>query len=96
MKLRAQDSGARRTKKQLLDELAVLRARVAQLEMANGTHREVEEELRRSEASLAEAQRVAHPGNWDWNIEANELWWSDEIHRIFGPTPRLLGGEVGS
>jgi len=45
-------------------------------------------ELRRSEASLAEAQRIAHLGNWDWDIVNNELRWSDEIYRIFGLTPQ--------
>ena len=41
------------------------------------TNAETEEELCRSEASLAEAQRIAHLGNWDWNITDNELRWSD-------------------
>lgn len=47
-----------------------------------------EEELRKSESSLAEAQRIAHIGNWDWDIVKNELLWSDEIYRIFGLEPR--------
>jgi len=40
--------------------------------------------LRASEESLREAQRIAQIGNWDWNIETNELFWSDEMCRIFG------------
>jgi formate hydrogenlyase transcriptional activator len=51
-----------------------------------------EEQLRRSEYSLSEAQRIAHLGNWDWNIETNELNWSDEIFRIFA----LKSGEFGA
>lgn len=47
--------------------------------------------LEESEASLAEAQRVAHVGNWDWRIPTNELVWSDEIYRIFGLKPREFG-----
>ena len=43
-----------------------------------------EEALQYSESSLSESQRIAHLGNWDWNIVSNELWWSDEIYRIFG------------
>jgi len=43
-----------------------------------------EEALRRSEASLAEAQRIAHLGNWEWDLRTNELRWSEEIYRIFG------------
>ncbi|MEP9411793.1 MAG: diguanylate cyclase [Candidatus Brocadia sp.] len=51
----------------------------------------VEESLRKSEASLANAQRIAHLGNWEWNIETNDLQWSDEVYRIFGLTPREFG-----
>jgi PAS domain S-box-containing protein len=47
--------------------------------------------LRKSESNLAEAQRLAHLGSWDWNIETNELFWSDEIYRIFGLTPGEFG-----
>ncbi len=42
-----------------------------------------EQELRRSEHSLAEAQRIAHLGNWELDLETNVLSWSDEIFRIF-------------
>lgn len=44
----------------------------------------VEESLRKSEARLANAQRIAHIGNWEWDIGKNRLWWSDETYRIFG------------
>ncbi|MFX1521788.1 MAG: PAS domain-containing protein, partial [Promethearchaeota archaeon] len=30
-------------------------------------------------------------GNWDWNIQTNELHWSDEIYRIFGLAPQEFG-----
>ncbi len=44
----------------------------------------VEDALQRSEARLREAQSIARMGFWDWNIVTNELYWSDEIYRIFG------------
>ncbi len=44
--------------------------------------------LRNSEASLTKAQRIAHLGNWDWDIVNNNLLWSDEIYRIFGIKPQ--------
>ncbi|HEY3360644.1 MAG TPA: PAS domain S-box protein [Methanosarcina sp.] len=47
--------------------------------------------LKESERSLSEAQRMAHLGNWDWNIITNELYWSDEIYRIFGCNPQEFG-----
>jgi PAS domain S-box-containing protein len=33
---------------------------------------------------LSEAQKIAHLGNWDWNLMTDELYWSDELHTIFG------------
>jgi PAS domain S-box-containing protein len=53
--------------------------------------RKTEEALQRSEKSLTKAQKIAHLGNWDWNIQTNELRWSDEIYRIFGLTPQQFG-----
>jgi PAS domain S-box-containing protein len=55
------------------------------------SRKKAEKSLRKSEMSLSEAQRIAHLGNWEWNIETNELLWSDEIYRIFGLTPQEFG-----
>ena len=49
---------------------------------------QAEETLRESETSLANAQRIAHLGSWEWNVVTNEIRWSDEIYRIFGVTPQ--------
>ncbi len=46
--------------------------------------------LMESEKSLAEAQRMAHLGNWDWNIVTDRLYWSDESYRIFGLEPSRI------
>jgi PAS domain S-box-containing protein len=46
--------------------------------------KQAEEELRQSEARLAEAQRLAHIGSWELDIASNTLTWSDEVYRIFG------------
>src|SRR5665647_1793403 len=40
--------------------------------------------LKESEEGLAEAQRMAHIGNWDWNIINNKLYLSEEVYRIYG------------
>src|SRR3990167_4620024 len=42
--------------------------------------------LARSEARLAEAQRIAQIGNWEWDVIKNEVSWSYEAYRIFGLT----------
>ncbi|MEE8507382.1 MAG: PAS-domain containing protein, partial [Kiloniellales bacterium] len=44
--------------------------------------------LKRRERALANAQRIARLGNWDWNIPANEMIWSDETYRIFDLDPQ--------
>ena len=36
-------------------------------------------------------QRVAQLGFWDWNIETGDLYWSEEIYRIFGLDPADFG-----
>jgi PAS domain S-box-containing protein len=46
-----------------------------------------EKELRRSEASLAEAQRLSHTGSWTWRPATGEVWWSVEHFRVFGVDP---------
>ena len=46
-----------------------------------------EEALRRSEANLAEAQRIARLGSWEWDLKTGEVWWSDEAYRIHGFEP---------
>jgi PAS domain S-box-containing protein len=47
----------------------------------------VEEKLRRSEADLAEGQRLTHTGSWAWNVLTGELFWSAEHFRICGLDP---------
>ncbi len=41
-------------------------------------------DLRRSEAFLAEAQRLSHTGSFGWSLPAGEIYWSDETYRIAG------------
>ncbi len=51
-----------------------------------------EETLRRSEASLAKAQRIAKIGNWELEIATSKLTWSDEVHEIFGIAKNEFAG----
>jgi PAS domain S-box-containing protein len=85
--------------KRARDELeARVEARTAELSVANETLLEEIKErkatvraLRKVRDSLAEAQRIAHLGNWDWDIVNDKLYWSDEIYRIFGLKPQEFG-----
>ena len=50
-----------------------------------------EEAIRRSEAYLAEAQRLSHTGSWAWNVRTGTVFWSQEIFRIYGYNPQKTG-----
>ena len=43
----------------------------------------IEEELRRSEAFLAQAQQVSRTGSFSWRVAGDEITWSDELYRIY-------------
>lgn len=40
--------------------------------------------LKENEARLLEAQSIAHLGSWEYDIQNNKIYWSDEMRRIFG------------
>ena len=46
--------------------------------------RRAEELLRASQRQLAEAQRIAQVGSWEWDLETDKLTVSDELCRLFG------------
>jgi len=43
--------------------------------------------LQRSEARLAEAQRIARMGHWEWDIKKDKLLLSDAAYHILGRAP---------
>ena len=87
-----------KTNKQLISELVNLRKKYAELSKETGRINSdddfilVSDKVSSSEKyhALAEAQKIAHLGSWEWNIQDNSETWSDEQFRIFGYEP----GEV--
>ncbi|MCB0196119.1 MAG: PAS domain-containing protein, partial [Anaerolineae bacterium] len=47
-----------------------------------------EARIKQREIQLAEAQKIARLGSWEWYIEANRVVWSDELYRIYGLDPK--------
>ena len=45
--------------------------------------RRAEEALRRSEAFLAEGERVGQIGSYSWSTATDKIEWSDELYRIY-------------
>src|SRR5262249_7488405 len=44
--------------------------------------------VRESERRLEDAQRLAHVGHWERDVETDVAVWSDETYRIFGLSPQ--------
>ena len=42
-----------------------------------------ERELRRSEAFLAEGQRLSSTGSFSWRVDSDVITWSEELYRIY-------------
>ena len=49
---------------------------------------QAETALKNSISMLNKAQEISQIGSWDWHIQENNLFWSDEIYRIFGLVPQ--------
>src|SRR6516162_9769072 len=50
--------------------------------------KQAENDLRRSEAYLAEAQKLSHTGSFGWDVSSGEIYWSAETFRIFEFEPK--------
>ena len=50
------------------------------------------ERLRRSERLLAETQRLAHVGSWEWDAPGrlDRMSWTDEMYRLAGLVPQSV------
>lgn len=58
------------------------------------SQREAEERLKRSEQQLADAQRLAHVGSWEWDMRGRRLSGSAELCRIFDVEPSAFSGST--
>lgn len=46
-----------------------------------------EQAVRESQVKLAEAQKIAHIGNWEFDVSTQKITWSEELFCIFGLDP---------
>jgi len=59
-----------------------------------GTHTDVtekkalEDKVAENEAKLIDAQKIAHLGNWEWNLIDDKVSCSDELFRVLGEEPQ--------
>ncbi|HTD14399.1 MAG TPA: GAF domain-containing protein, partial [Chthoniobacterales bacterium] len=50
-------------------------------------HAQLYADLRRSEAFLAQGQKISHTGSWGWRVSSGDVYWSKEHFRIFDYNP---------
>ncbi|MDF2962424.1 MAG: two-component sensor histidine kinase [Paenibacillus sp.] len=55
-----------------------------------------EQALIRSQKDLAEAQKIASIGSWDWDIRKDEVVWTEELFRIVELHPSQFVGKYAS
>ncbi len=70
---------------------AKVTARTAELSKEIAERRQTEEQLRRSQTQLAQAQQIARMGSWEWDLVTNLVSWSKQTQELYGWTP----GDVG-
>jgi len=56
--------------------------------------KQAEQQLRRSEAFLAEGQRISHTGSWAWVLSSGRVTWSEEQYRMLGFEPGMVEPSV--
>jgi PAS domain S-box-containing protein len=57
-------------------------------ELVDEDRKRAEQALRRSEATLAEAQRLSRAGSWVWDRASGAISWSAEMFRLFDLDPQ--------
>ena len=58
--------------------------------------REAHRELERSARQLRVALAGARAGAWEWDIASDRVWWSEDVHRVFGLPPGEFDGTLAS
>lgn len=73
-----------RLAQRVIEQTNELRVANEELRKEIAQHEQAEAKLKQSQSQLAEGQRLAHVGSWDWDLRSNFATWSDELYRIFG------------
>ena len=81
----------RRIHQLVAERTAALHSVNARLSSDIAARERVEGMLRRTDRTLKNAQRIAHVGSWEIDLDSGVHHWSDECFRIFGLTPTVDG-----
>jgi PAS domain S-box-containing protein len=89
--LRLLGTGAERIQRLVRERTAALHAANNRLSADIAMRTRIEAMLRRAQQSLTNAQRIAHVGSWELDLETGIQLWSEECFRIFGLEPDASG-----
>ena len=78
---------ARRTNRALAERVAELERQLKRFAEGDQAGAPLGGTLSERAALLSEAERIVHCGSWVWDVETNDVLWSDELYRIFGCDP---------
>src|SRR5687768_8661333 len=62
---------------------SIIEEKTSALETEHARHQRADDELNRKQRILAQAEKIAHFGSWEWDISTNKLTWSEELFRIY-------------
>jgi len=77
----------KKTKKTLIEELRLLRSRIADLQRAKDQHARAEEDLRQAHSRCAEAEKMGRFGHWERDFSRDTAVWSAGSYDICGVRP---------
>ena len=83
-KLQEHQERLQATNEELLDQQNELKKANTELQTNICQLTEVKNILKENEARLLEAQSIAHLGSWEYDIQKDKIYWSDEMKSIFG------------
>jgi C4-dicarboxylate-specific signal transduction histidine kinase len=66
------------------------------LRRENADRKRAEDEQRRIEAYLAAGQSIVRTGSWAWNVDTNDVYWSQEVFSILGLDPTSFKPRAGA
>lgn len=66
------------------NQMLSLEKTITDLQEKNVALLAAQERLKKNKIQLRIAYRMAHLGSWEWDIQNNKVWWSEETYLIYG------------
>jgi diguanylate cyclase (GGDEF)-like protein/PAS domain S-box-containing protein len=81
-----------RKNSELIEEIAVLKRRIKELEQSESERERTEEALNQASEFLSLAIAAGGVGIWELDVVNNKLIWDDQMFHLYGTKPENFGG----